>query len=354
MWPRLQRMVVPLSVLVAAGEPVRVVDQEVTTIHSHWAGEEDSGETRLLARRRGHTALMSNGGVAAVPPRLRQLAEAWTSAGKPPQSGIGWRLKSWQAAFPKHEKLFKALPNPLDRAAVTVLAQAADVDKDAAEAAFVAAMVWGYGNVGYGPFRTARVLAENRAATGTLRDVAAVLRSDGGPDAFAWLRKNRLTWLGVAFATKYLYFCSVPSQPAPALVLDRLVQRWLQEHAEMWVRLDWRVADYRNYVEAAVGWADALAIGPADVEYLMFADAAASSTGSQWSTPAFISAIGDVDHLAGRALPAEGVALLEILDEAGEAFAALPDGAHDGGPDAAAEFDRGLRHLRQLVLARLV
>lgn len=93
-------------------------------------------------------------------------------------------------------------------------------------------MVWGYGRVGYGAFRTARVLAKNATATRTLREAAGRARRDGGPEAFSWLAKNRLTWLGVAFATKYLYFCNGPSPSAPALVLDRPVQRWLYEHTD--------------------------------------------------------------------------------------------------------------------------
>lgn len=86
----------------------------------------------------------------------------------------------------------------------------------------------------------------------------------------------------------------------------------------------------------------------------MFSDAAANVAGSQWVTPAFMNAVGQVRRPTSPALPAESAALLEALDDAGDAFAALPDSAHDGGPDAVAEFDRGLQHLRRLVLARLV
>jgi hypothetical protein len=80
-------------------------------------------------------------------------------------------------------------------------------------------MVWGHGPVGYGAYRAARVLRENPEAPATLRTVAQLVRRDGGAQAFAWLKKHRLRFLGVAFATKYLYFCSGPEAP-PALILD--------------------------------------------------------------------------------------------------------------------------------------
>ena len=45
-------------------------------------------------------------------------------------------------------------------------------DESDAVRVFVAAMVWGYGRVGYGPFRTARVLAENSSAPEVLLEAA--------------------------------------------------------------------------------------------------------------------------------------------------------------------------------------
>jgi hypothetical protein len=236
------------------------------------------------------------------------------------------------------------LPNPIDRAAV--LASVRGDDERAAVEAFIAAMVWGYGRVGYGPFRTARVLTENKDAAPILREAADRVRSDGGPEAFAWLAKNRLNWLGVAFATKYLFFCSAGSSATPALVLDRLVQAWLREHAGWRVRLDWHATDYREYVHTAIEWAFELGCAPADVEYLMFADAASLNPNGQWASPNSTgdSAVGG--QSPGDARP-DVMAVLDALDEAAEAFAALPATAT---PSDTADFERGLQLLRQIVL----
>ncbi len=55
--------------------------------------------------------------------------------------------------------------------------------------------------------------------------VAARVRTAGGPAGFEELVSRRLAWLGVAFATKYLFFCGQGYDSAPAPVLDRLVRQ---------------------------------------------------------------------------------------------------------------------------------
>ncbi|WP_414635464.1 hypothetical protein [Actinophytocola sp.] len=178
-----------------------------------------------------------------------------------------WSRTSWRAFLPDHVALLDRLPNPIGRADVTAAVREC-LEQDAVPA-FVAAMVWGYGRVGYGPFRTARVLTDNPGAPTVLREAAHRVRRDGGPSAFGWLAEHRLAWLGVAFATKFLFYCSQP--PAtPALVLDRLVQGWLREHAQWRVRLDWHVADYQAYVphDRQLGhraWTRAVSDGVPDV-----------------------------------------------------------------------------------------
>ena len=144
-----------------------------------------------------------------APETLRQVLARWEARGRPTQPAIGWSLRSWQAALPRHAEYLASLPNPLDRSGVTAEAAEAADSPHGALRAFLAAMVWGYGRVGYGPFRTARVLADNPQATDILMRIADRTRRDGGPAAFEQLTRNRLAGLGVAFATKYLCFCSV-------------------------------------------------------------------------------------------------------------------------------------------------
>lgn len=284
-----------------------------------------------------------------VPEALRELVQRWDTAGRRPQRPTAWSLRPWQAALPEHREYLASLPNPIDRFAVIDLCRGAQDHPTAAARGFIAAMVWGYGRVGYGPYRTARVLAENAEAGDRLAEVARRAMRDGGPAAFEWFAEHRLRGLGVAFGTKYLFFCAAASDRAPAPVLDRLVQGWLVRNAGWSMRLDWRVDDYRAYVAAVVAWAAELGVEPADVEYVMFADAAASDPTSQWSERAFATG-GSVEPLPVlmAQLKPEGAAVLEALDDAADAFAELPDSSAADGED----FERAVRQLRRIVLAR--
>jgi hypothetical protein len=293
--------------------------------------------------------LVQNDGVLTtthpVPARLWEISASRRGAQQP---GVNWNQRAWQTSLPGHSELFARLPNPISRASVAIEASVLTAESDAARV-FVAAMVWGYGRVGYGPFRTARVLAENLDAPSKLLEAANRVRGEGGPQAFAWLAKNRLNWLGVAFATKYLFYCSGPGA-TPALVLDRLVQGWLRQHADWSVRLDWHVGDYQRYVHTVVDWATELDVAPSEVEYLMFSDAARDA-GSQWAEGYVNGELPLPSTQAEPSVRTEDRAVLEALEEAVELFAALPYGL---GRDDVGDSERGLRQLRRIVLARPV
>ncbi|MEU8215596.1 hypothetical protein AB0C47_07490 [Micromonospora taraxaci] len=274
--------------------------------------------------------VMSNDCVP-VPNRLRELLNRWDADGRQPQGGIGWNRSTWLANLTEHQDLLAELPDRLDRDHVAERGRRAGDGEDEAVQAFVTAMVWGYGRVGYGAFRTARVLRENDDAPRVLREVALRTRRVGGAEAFEWLKQHRLRYLGVSFATKYLFFCS-DGEAAPALVLDGRVQRWLWRHAACHVSLDWNVEDYRRYLCLVTTWARELNLRPAEVEYLMFAD-----DGSQQVTAQEVS--GESDEFA----------VLDALDEAAAAFAALPGDIHPNDVD---DFQLGVRQLRRIVLAR--
>jgi len=67
-------------------------------------------------------------------------------------------------------------------------------------------------------------------------DVAEEARRKGGPAAFKLLAQTRLSGLGVAFATKFLFFCSLDPGAPPALILDSQVRGWLVSN------LGWRLS----------------------------------------------------------------------------------------------------------------
>jgi Putative 8-oxoguanine DNA glycosylase OGG-like protein len=188
-------------------------------------------------------------------------------------------------AFPSHAAMFAALPEHLDRTAVRQACVHASVSQAEAERSFLAVMAWGYGRVGYGPFRVRRVLDAAAGADVRLQ-AAAGAAADGRPDdAYACLGDHgaaRLPYLGPAFGTKFLYFCS-PAGRRPALILDRLVSRWLRENVGLaFNEARWSVSTYTRYLETMVGWAGELALAADELEVCIFS-AQARLGDTQWA-----------------------------------------------------------------------
>jgi hypothetical protein len=98
-----------------------------------------------------------------------------------------------------------------------------------------------------------------------------------------------------------------------------------------------------QHLNLATEWAAELGIAPPEVEYLMFADAAAEEPGSQWAATRLTTTTTNRPTDEGIS------ALLDALDEAATAFTALPGDANAAELD---HFDRTLRHLRRIVLTR--
>jgi hypothetical protein len=93
----------------------------------------------------------------------------------------------------------------------------------------------------------------------------------------------RLPHLGHAFGTKFLYFCSATSSQ-PALILDRLVARWLRENAGLpLTELQWSLSTYVRYLEIMFGWADELALAADELELRIFSAQAGGLGDSQWA-----------------------------------------------------------------------
>jgi hypothetical protein len=273
--------------------------------------------------------------LSRVPTRLRENVERWHRHGRRRQPGMRWNRLTWQETLPEYKDFLAGLPDLVDReTAAGYGARAAD-GAQAAGRAFVAAMIWGYGPVGYGAFRTARLLRKNPGAGERLREVAEQVCGGGGVEAFRGLADDRLHFLGVAFATKYVYFCG-GADGQRALILDRLVQRWLRRHAGAFVRLDWRVKDYELYLDLAQGWASCLGVTPAQVEYLMFLDTASDEPVRREPATRADDAVDEMD-LA-----------LDALDEATAAGAAVPGMTATDLDD----YERAIRQARRVLLAR--
>ncbi|MFD2467497.1 8-oxoguanine DNA glycosylase OGG fold protein [Amycolatopsis silviterrae] len=215
-----------------------------------------------------------------VPAALTSTVRRWREEGEPAQPAVRWSRDAWRKHFPDRHAFLDALPDRVDRAEATRHAAHATTPAGA-EQAFLAAMIWGYGRVGYGPWRTARVLSENPDAPARLAEVALVAREHGGLAAFRDLASGPLRYLGVAFGTKYLRFVTAAAGQASAPILDAVVRRWLATHTGLRLTIDeWRPASYEKYVALLTSWSVQLGLAADTVEELIFRSAVSQG---QWS-----------------------------------------------------------------------
>ncbi|UZD61108.1 hypothetical protein [Brevibacterium sp. JSBI002] len=232
-----------------------------------------------------------------TPDALITTYERWQKAGRPTQIPSPWKLKSWTNQLGHYKEFFNRLNgDPIDRKQAVQLSPIVTNEEEAVQV-FLLAMLWGHGLVGYGPFRTSRILDRPEAAA-ELLEVAQVAQRDGGLAAFKLVVDRRngesrsfLKWLGPAFGTKYIYFLTAKNNPQePAPVMDAVVYRWFRKHApDRKLRVDfWHTPSYEQFLNSLEEWASDIAqrfgqeIRIDDVEYLIFAEGSRFE-GNDWS-----------------------------------------------------------------------
>jgi hypothetical protein len=122
--------------------------------------------------------------------------------------------------------------------------------------------------------------------TGVQLQAAAGAAAAGRPvEAYTNLGDNgtaRLPYLGPAFGTKFLYSCS-STGGRPALILDRLVARWLRENVGLVLNeVRWSVSTYASYLKTMFGWADELGLTADELEACIFSTQARPGD-TQWA-----------------------------------------------------------------------
>lgn len=151
--------------------------------------------------------------------------------------------------------------------------------------AFVAAMAWGFRPNSYGPFRTNEMLMNmsgetpRRDARTILLEVFDEFKMDSGQPIDAYVKLSRkITGLGPAFGTKFLYFASSEADRAP--ILDAVVANWLWKYGVRdskgkWLSpIPWKRANYQRYLDFCDEACRELQVTDRGlIEYLMFIDA---------------------------------------------------------------------------------
>lgn len=232
-----------------------------------------------------------------TPEALRDAYKRWNRAGRPSQVPSRWKLDSWIRQLPECKAVLSGLPQgAIDRSDAIELTGEVN-DEESAVRAFLISMIWGYGPVGYGPYRSRRVLNSPDAPARLLK-VARIAQTAGGLKAFEHIEVQRradrayLKYLGPAFGTKYLYFLTASVGPANTTpVMDAVVRRWFRKNvpdASMNV-LYWDTESYAAFLDHLRYWSKALVgeegepLDLADVEYLIFAAGANFENNREWS-----------------------------------------------------------------------
>ncbi len=192
--------------------------------------------------------------------------------------GPVWDEKQWAGLV----KPSWNLPKRITREFLCDGFQSPESDIDA-EALFVAAMIWGYGDVGYGPHRVGLMLESAHKRQGSIHQFVhhlrdASLERETGAYEFLAGRMNRLEWLGPSFASKLAYFAT-PNHGSP--ILDSVVAAWIHRYEGRWLfnANKWSTSQYelyQGYCKALIPVGNSNAVDEqwtcGLVEHLMFVD----------------------------------------------------------------------------------
>lgn len=210
------------------------------------------------------------------PPRkLMRLLEWLQNATLSHQPAQIFYPENWLHAIQLDELplLLQRYPNALRRFDIVPLArEACETETPAAvRQLFLATMMWGYGTVGYGPWRMAHITANIEQLDEVLFNALRAIKRGSVHTAFSTLQEAHIPFLGPAYFTKYLYFaglgCGIDRYP---LILDTRILQSLSALLGKGTFSDGTVDDYHNYVVTLHEWAEMLDCRADSIEYLLF------------------------------------------------------------------------------------
>jgi hypothetical protein len=218
--------------------------------------------------------------------QLKKLIESWKSSGSPEQEGFDWTSgkKNWIKAFPDESRLMDSLPDEIDRITVRKICNS---KKHSVIQKFLAVMVWGYGDRGYGPYRVTQMLSQPHTEA-ILTQVYQICQSGKPLEAYDFLRKNRIRILGPSYGSKFITFCTPREVGAP--IYDSLISFWVNEFAQSEFSQvstsaeNWNLKTYTRYWNWIKEHSDEFNCFPDEVELVLFRDAEKKfSKSSNWS-----------------------------------------------------------------------
>ncbi len=140
---------------------------------------------------------------------------------------------------------------------------------------FLGAMLWGYGTVGYGPWRTRRMLFTPDSGN-MLKKTFDLIAENRIEDAYSGFR---LDWCGPSFFTKFFYFSGFgPGSRRYPLILDAVVRKSLMsladvDHSDFALTSRWDPRGYTRYIQVMHEWAQELNCEAHNIELFLFSEA---------------------------------------------------------------------------------
>ncbi len=218
--------------------------------------------------------------------RILLLHQNSVRSGAIPQEAFNWSRskKNWKRDLFAHSDFISRLPTALDRATLRELATSSansNVEK------FIAIMIWGYGDVGYGSYRV-NIMLNSIGFSEKIDQVSEYCRNGQPLKAYGYLTNNRIEKLGPEFGTKFISFLTPREIVAP--IYDSFISKWMALHAQEAFAgkssssLAWNLRTYSAYVQWMEKQAAKLDCLGDDLELLIFRDALQQfSNSSRWA-----------------------------------------------------------------------
>jgi len=205
--------------------------------------------------------------------RLDALVSEWRAIGSPDQEGFPWDLSKprWIQLADEFHVNISEFPDLIDRQFLWNLSAGAAP----AQSSFLAVMIWGYGDIGYGPHRV-RQMFQSTGFANSVDLVKAKCRDGQSLEAYEFLKNSRIRQLGPSFGSKVVTFFHAPDS-APA-IMDSIVASWLNEYVPSLLgnkkvnAETWNVRTYERYISWIEEASDAYQIPSCSLEQLIFTD----------------------------------------------------------------------------------
>lgn len=204
--------------------------------------------------------------------KLNSEVQLWKKNGSRSQEGIDCSKfrQVWIQSFPDSVSFFESLPDIVNREVLRDVCT--DPNLKVVEK-FLAVMVWGYSDLGYGTYRVREMLKPDNSIA--ILEMAASISAKGQPKAaYQYLMQNRIPILGPSYASKFICFMTPKEISAP--ILDSLILQWIRKYCSDEFnglsigKIDWNLSTYGHYCDWIENYSKDNSCFPEDVELVLF------------------------------------------------------------------------------------